>query len=420
MNSSRHPGKKTQPGKSAVPAQESKTVRMAVSRTHKPEGLDLEEWQRLLRTQYGEQQNFLLENQGDHPVFSEFAVTNPQSGRAYKVAIRGDKSGDNYCSCPDFEINNLGTCKHIAFTLARLKKDNGTKNVFTKAYAPPFSEVFLAYGLKKEVRIRLGPLLRRRDGLYPAILEQRIGRVHRLGQRRAVRVINFVSKTSIEERILDLLKFKKSLFSGALDEGGEDVVMIGESQLKQYIQTVEAATENLETTGLSYEAEERIEERRDTEVINRKEAEAEQDEFMIQGYRALGKAGNMACEGATMPAEAPDMAARNPAITSENTGTPSPEAKPIAPDKEAPAAALGRLIMQGAELLMGMGQALAKDGASPREAIERQMGAMMGRDETTGKPYLKVPLPEPEKIQDIFSAIGGLLAGVLAGNKRDG
>jgi SNF2 family DNA or RNA helicase len=53
----------------------------------------------------------------------------------------------------------------------------------------------------------------------PAILEQRIGRVHRLGQRRQVRVVNFVTKASIEERILDLLRFKNSLFAGALDEG---------------------------------------------------------------------------------------------------------------------------------------------------------------------------------------------------------
>lgn len=44
----------------------------------------------------------------------------------------------------------------------------------------------------------------------PAVLEQRIGRVHRLGQQKTVRVINFVTVSSIEERMLDLLKFKKS------------------------------------------------------------------------------------------------------------------------------------------------------------------------------------------------------------------
>jgi len=82
----------------------------------------------------------------------------------------------------------------------------------------------------------------------PAILEQRIGRVHRLGQRKTVRVINFITSSSIEERILDLLKFKKSLFAGALDKEGENVVMVGESQLKRFMQSVETVTNNLEKT----------------------------------------------------------------------------------------------------------------------------------------------------------------------------
>ena len=46
----------------------------------------------------------------------------------------------------------------------------------------------------------------------PAVLEQRIGRVHRLGQRRPVRVVDFIAQGTIEEGMLGLLKFKKSLF----------------------------------------------------------------------------------------------------------------------------------------------------------------------------------------------------------------
>ena len=54
----------------------------------------------------------------------------------------------------------------------------------------------------------------------PAVLEQRIGRVHRLGQKGTVRVVNFVAQGTIEEGMLGVLKFKKSLFAGVLD-GGE-------------------------------------------------------------------------------------------------------------------------------------------------------------------------------------------------------
>ena len=55
----------------------------------------------------------------------------------------------------------------------------------------------------------------------PAVLEQRIGRVHRLGQTRRVQVVNFVAQGTIEEGMLSVLKFKKSLFAGVLDGGDE-------------------------------------------------------------------------------------------------------------------------------------------------------------------------------------------------------
>lgn len=156
MGLSPHSGKKGR-GKSLPGRKVSgKPIRMYVSQTHKPDGLGLEDWQRLLRKQYGEQQDFRLENRGDHPIFSEFILTNQQSRKTYRIAIRGDRPGDNYCSCPDFRINELGICKHIAFTLRRLMTVRGAKRMFAQGYIPPFSEVLLTYGLKKEVRFRAG------------------------------------------------------------------------------------------------------------------------------------------------------------------------------------------------------------------------------------------------------------------------
>src|SRR4051794_22464018 len=76
-----------------------------LSRTQKPEGMTLEEWQIELRRQFGQDQQFKIVNKGDHPAFSDFHVTNPQSGNTYKVRIRGRSVGDNRCSCPDFATN---------------------------------------------------------------------------------------------------------------------------------------------------------------------------------------------------------------------------------------------------------------------------------------------------------------------------
>ncbi len=73
----------------------------------------------------------------------------------------------------------------------------------------------------------------------PAVLEQRIGRVYRHGQGRRVSVVNLISRGSIEERMLDVLQFKSSLFSGIFD-GGSDEVMLGESTFKRFMRDVES------------------------------------------------------------------------------------------------------------------------------------------------------------------------------------
>ncbi|NNG01249.1 MAG: DEAD/DEAH box helicase [Desulfobacteraceae bacterium] len=54
----------------------------------------------------------------------------------------------------------------------------------------------------------------------PAKLNQRIGRVNRIGQKsRCVNVINLIAKNSIEERILAGIQLKTDLFDGVFDDG---------------------------------------------------------------------------------------------------------------------------------------------------------------------------------------------------------
>ena len=58
----------------------------------------------------------------------------------------------------------------------------------------------------------------------PAVLEQRIGRIHRLGQRRPIDVYNLVSEPGIESRIADLVGSKKAFFTGLFDGTTDEVV----------------------------------------------------------------------------------------------------------------------------------------------------------------------------------------------------
>jgi hypothetical protein len=59
----------------------------------------------------------------------------------------------------------------------------------------------------------------------PAVLAQRIGRVHRIGQRNAVNVVLLVSKDSIEERLEATLEAKRELFAATVGDDAETTEM---------------------------------------------------------------------------------------------------------------------------------------------------------------------------------------------------
>ena len=142
-----------------------------LSHLRRPGGMAVEEWQRGLRRQFGRMQAFKWKNLGTEPIFSEFAVENPQSGSRYRVAIRGLRPGENFCSCPDFSTNDLGTCKHIEFILGRLERKRGGRRSLAQGFKPRYSEVYLQYGAGRHVRFRAGldcppPLARRAARLF--------------------------------------------------------------------------------------------------------------------------------------------------------------------------------------------------------------------------------------------------------------
>ena len=56
-----------------------------------------------------------------HPVFSNFEVKSP-SGMTYRAEIRDVASRQFSCTCTDFRINGLGTCKHIEAILLQLSR----------------------------------------------------------------------------------------------------------------------------------------------------------------------------------------------------------------------------------------------------------------------------------------------------------
>ena len=76
------------------------------------------------------------------------------SGKTYRVAVRGPGLFENFCSCPDFAVNTLGTCKHIEAMLLQLRQRH--RKAFENAsYKRTRCSISLQYGDALEVRLRL-------------------------------------------------------------------------------------------------------------------------------------------------------------------------------------------------------------------------------------------------------------------------
>jgi len=94
----------------------------------------------------------ILERPGGEP-YGDYRVESA-SGKTYRVAMRGPGLFENYCSCPDFVVNTLGTCKHIEALLLMLRRRHGAA-LERKGYARTRSSISLQYGETIDIRLRL-------------------------------------------------------------------------------------------------------------------------------------------------------------------------------------------------------------------------------------------------------------------------
>jgi len=161
MKTGGKPGRKSvvlsgrKPGRGVSKKTEKKPL---VPYHRKPLELSMEAWQMALRRQFAEDHPFGIENTGTEEVFSDFCVTNPESGNTYKVSIRDNSHSFNFCSCYDFKTNSLGTCKHIEAVIYRIRKNKRTNRLYRQSYNPDYTSVYLNYLDTRKVKIRIGTL----------------------------------------------------------------------------------------------------------------------------------------------------------------------------------------------------------------------------------------------------------------------
>ena len=86
--------------------------------------------------------------------WTDYLIASLESGKTYRVSLRGREPGESYCSCPDFRTNHLGTCKHIIHTIKKVEKRFSTKKLEAKYRRKNFS-LRLDYGREMGLKFNL-------------------------------------------------------------------------------------------------------------------------------------------------------------------------------------------------------------------------------------------------------------------------
>jgi superfamily II DNA or RNA helicase len=128
--------------------------------------------------------------------WTEYTVTSQESGKTYRVALRGTELGQSYCSCPDFRTNQLGICKHILHTISKVEKK------FSKAQ---LSKPYLRKNLS--LRVDYGETLGLRFNLPAKMDEATMKVLNKEGEKlhtdvdRVVSLIRKLEKSGIEVHV---------------------------------------------------------------------------------------------------------------------------------------------------------------------------------------------------------------------------
>jgi len=131
-------------------------IKIRVSHSRKPLDMTDEEWQIMLRQQIAEDENFNIQKISEGVVFADYKVENIKTASTYKVALRSADNSLNFCSCPDFKTNQLGTCKHIEGVLLKIKSKLALEKQLVIPYTPPYTSIYLDYRGERKVKLRIG------------------------------------------------------------------------------------------------------------------------------------------------------------------------------------------------------------------------------------------------------------------------
>ena len=209
----------------------------------------------------------------------------------------------------------------------------------------------------------------------PAVLEQRIARIYRLGQIRNIQVINLVAKDTFEEQMIGKLRFKTSMFEGVLD-GGEDSVFVEDNKFSQMMDTLKETMDVFveETTEVS-----------EQEPVVMEEPEEEKDK---DSSKDTGDASEVSPDLIVPQDE--DEEPFKPTASSNSTHKPT-----VQSPKD--------LLSQGISFMTGLAETLK----SP-EATEELIKTIVVEDEKTGETSIHIPIANKQSVKNLLQLVGKL------------
>ena len=98
-----------------------------------------------------ENEKMRLRSRDPSTPWADYTLTSAESGKSYRLALRGWEPGESFCSCPDFRKNTLGTCKHILNALAKARRRFSAAKR-NQPFRPADFFVHLRYGTELELR----------------------------------------------------------------------------------------------------------------------------------------------------------------------------------------------------------------------------------------------------------------------------
>jgi len=87
-------------------------------------------------------------------LWTDYTVQSSESGKTYRVALRGLDRGESYCTCPDFRKNTLGTCKHIIRVISSTKRKFSASQL-SQPWKPDHLAVYVRYESDAQLRLQI-------------------------------------------------------------------------------------------------------------------------------------------------------------------------------------------------------------------------------------------------------------------------